>query len=244
MIQIARFIASYLLLSQAFYLSSAKSRHRQMTLEVTAGIEDCFFLDDVKSGQTIDFEFQVTSSSSPTGKNDITVRIHSPAPSVNIVYENNMVTEGSFNGEAEDSGDYKICLDNKVSTWSDKTVWFEVQVEDPEDDYDDDYMDSEEWDAIKANNEDTEKLFEMKMEDIKTSVHDVRINVGKIRHFQFMSGAQMSKDAKQVGANLERINFWSVVHLLIMFVVGFTQVFMVRQLFEDKSMVKNLIAST
>ena len=46
----------------------------------------------------------------------------------------------SFNGEAEDSGDYRICLDNKVSTWSDKTVWFEVQVEDPEDDYDDDYM--------------------------------------------------------------------------------------------------------
>ena len=116
----------------------------------------------------------------------------------------------SFNGEAEDSGDYRICLDNKVSTWSDKTVWFEVQVEDPEDDYDDDYMgrvgyktwyckhhesisDSEEWDAIKANNEDTEKMFEMKMDEIKTSVHDVRINVGKIRHFQFMLGAQMSK---------------------------------------------------
>ena len=33
----------------------------------------------------------------------------------------------------------------------------------------------------------------MKMEEIKTSVHDVRINVGKIRHFQFMLGAQMSK---------------------------------------------------
>ena len=46
----------------------------------------------------------------------------------------------SYNGEAEETGDYKICLDNKVSTWSDKTVWFEVQVEDPEDDYDDDYM--------------------------------------------------------------------------------------------------------
>ena len=83
-------------------------------------------------------------------------------------------------------------------------------MEDPEDDYDDDYMgrvgyktwyckhhesisDSEEWDAIKANNEDTEKIFEMKMDEIKTSVHDVRINVGKIRHFQFMLGAQMSK---------------------------------------------------
>lgn len=244
MFKIGRFISSYLVLSQAFYLSLAKSRHRQMTMEVAAGYEDCFFLEDVKNGQTIDFEYQVTSSSSPTGNNDITVRIQSPSPNFNNIYENNMVTEGSFNGEAEDSGDYRICLDNKVSTWSDKTVWFEVQVEDPEDDYDDDYMDSEEWDAIKANNEDTEKIFEMKMDEIKTSVHDVRINVGKIRHFQFMLGAQMSKDTHQVGGNLERINFWSVIHLLIMVVVGFTQVFMVRQLFEDKSMVKNLIAST
>merc|ERR1719317_1480844 len=97
---------------------------------------------------------------------------------------------------------------------------------------------------LKANNEDTEEMFNMKMEEIKTSVHDVRINVGKIRHFQFMLGAQMSKDTHQVDGNLERINFWSVVHLLIMVVVGFTQVFMVKQLFEDKSMVKNLIAST
>jgi len=244
MLRIARYISSYFVLSLVFYLSSAKSRHRQMTLEVTAGYEDCFFLEDVKSGQTIDFEYQVTSSSSPTGNNDITVRIHSPAPNYNTIYENNMVTEGSYNGEAEDNGDYRICLDNKVSTWSDKTVWFEVQVEDPEDDYDDDYMDSEEWDAIKANNEDTEQMFEMKMDEIKTSVHDVRINVGKIRHFQFMLGAQMSKDTHQVDANFERINFWSVIHLLIMGLVGFTQVFMVKQLFEDKSMVKNLIAST
>eukprot|EP00092_Neocalanus_flemingeri_P004580 GFUD01004931.1.p1 GENE.GFUD01004931.1~~GFUD01004931.1.p1 ORF type:complete len:245 (+),score=48.80 GFUD01004931.1:259-993(+) len=242
--KITRFISSCLVLSQIFDMSSAKSRHRQMTLEVAAGYEDCFFLEEVKSGQTIDFEYQVTSSSSPTGQNDISVRIHTPAPSFNTVYENNMVTEGSFNGEATESGDYRICLDNKVSTWSDKTVWFEIQVEDPEDDYDDDYMDSEEWENIKKNNEDTESMFEMKIDEIKTSVHDVRINVGKMRHFQFMLGAQMSKDTHQVGSNLEKINFWSVVHLLIMCLVGFTQVFMVKQLFEDKSMVKNLIAST
>ena len=30
-----------------------------MTLEVAAGTTDCFYLDNVKSGQTIDFEYQV-----------------------------------------------------------------------------------------------------------------------------------------------------------------------------------------
>ena len=54
-------------------------------------------------------------------------------------------------------------------------------------------MDDEDWEQIKKNNEDTEGLFDMKMEDIKKSVHDTRLNVGKIRHFQFMLGAQMSK---------------------------------------------------
>ena len=37
----------------------ARSRHRQMTLEVAAGYEECFFVDNVKTGQAIDFEFQV-----------------------------------------------------------------------------------------------------------------------------------------------------------------------------------------
>ena len=36
----------------------------------------------------------------------------------------------------------KVCFDNRVSTWSDKILWFEVNVEDPDDDYtdDDDYF--------------------------------------------------------------------------------------------------------
>ena len=38
----------------------------------------------------------------------------------------------------EEDGDYRLCFDNTASRWSDKTVWFEIQVEDPEDDYDTD----------------------------------------------------------------------------------------------------------
>ena len=30
-----------------------------MTVEVAAGTEDCFFVEDVKKDQTIDFEYQV-----------------------------------------------------------------------------------------------------------------------------------------------------------------------------------------
>ena len=98
-----------------------------------------------------------------------------------------------FNGIIEEDGDYRICFDNRNSRWSDKTVWFEVQIEDPEDDYDDDYIDTEEWDRMKELNEDTESLFEMKVEDIKTSMHSIRLRINKIRHFFFMHSGSMSK---------------------------------------------------
>ena len=99
----------------------------------------------------------------------------------------------------------------------------------------------------------------MKVEDIKTKVHDVRIHLGKMRHFQFMLGAQSSKDSKQMEANLSRLNFWSLVHMSMMIIVGviqvwiqstifdlyvFVQVIMVRQLFTDKSMVQKLTTRT
>lgn len=218
----------------------AKSWHRQVTVEVAAGREDCYFLPDVKSGQSIEFEFQVITTNSQTGKLDLTSRITSPHGT--HLYEEIMKQDGSWNADASEDGDYRVCFNNMDSTWSDKTVYFEVEVNDPEDVYDD-YMDSDELEEARKRNEDTESLFEMKVEDIKTAISTVRIKVGKMRHFQWMLGAFMSKDTNQVESTMEKINFWSVVHLTIMLLVGALQVFMVRQLFEDKSFLYKLISS-
>ena len=66
-------------------------------MEVEAGSEDCFYIENVKKDESIDFEYQVrkvphhfiddisshgqvTTSSSATGRNDITVRIIGPPP--------------------------------------------------------------------------------------------------------------------------------------------------------------------
>ena len=155
----------------------------------------------------------------------------------------------SYNEEVQEDGDYRICLDNTRSRWSDKTVWFEVQVEDPHDDYDDDYMEDDDWEKIKAVGDETEKLFDMTVEEIQKTVHSVRIRVNKIRHGSYLLGAHMSKvynthsgggrrdqyqsfltqDTNQVLANLERINFWSAVNLVLMIIVGITQVQKQRQ---------------
>ena len=51
-------------------------------------------------------------------------------------------------------------------------------------------------------NIDYESVFDMKVEDIKSSVHATRGNLGKIKHFQHSKGADMSK----VSVNSENSN--------------------------------------
>lgn len=217
-------------------LAQTKSSHQQFTVEVKAGDENCFFIAGVQKGQTMDFEFQVTDNNSPTGNNDISVTIESPKPQEDVIYSAEEEEDGSFNGELEEDGDYQVCLDNDMSTWTDKVVWFEVAITDPYDDYYDYGIDSEEMNEIKERNEDTEDLYDMKMEDIKDRVHKVRVNVGKMRHFQYMQSADMSTDTHHVEYNKYTIDLWSILHLSLMFIVGFIQVYMVKNLFEDKSM--------
>merc|ERR1711872_705919 len=91
---------------------NSKTRHREMTVKVAAGREDCFFIEDVKKDESIEFEFQVTSSSSATGQNDITARIVGPPPNNVNLFEELMKQEGSYEGDAEEEGDFKLCLDN------------------------------------------------------------------------------------------------------------------------------------
>jgi len=224
--------------------SQARSRHRQMTVEVVAGSEECFYVENVKVGEVLDLEYQVIGSSAPTGQNDITVRVQSPHPSFKTLFHDEMSKQGNFNEDLQEEGDYRICLDNSRSRWSDKTVWFEIQVEDPHDDYDDDYMEEEDWEKIKAVGDDTEKLFDMTVEEIQNTVHSVRIRVNKIRHGSYLLGAHMSKDTNQVLANLERINFWSAVNLIVMIIVGITQVLMVKSFFMERSIFKSLVGSS
>ena len=119
----------------------------------------------------------------------------------------------SHTEEASVSGDYEICFDNRMSTWAEKTVWFEVVIHDPEDDYYDDYIgnndtyanyliklfnlmvltDSEEWNDIKGRNEDYESLYEMSSSDLHNFIHSIRLKLGQVKHFQLMQGADMSR---------------------------------------------------
>ena len=84
--------------------------------------------------------------------------------------------------------------------------------------------DSEEMKELEGRNEDTETLFEMTIKDFRNYISTTRINLGKTRHFQLMQGADTSKDTHNVIRMNEKIDFWSVVHISIMLIIGFVQV--------------------
>ena len=53
--------------------------------------------------------------------------------------------------------------------------------------------DSEEMKEMEERNEDTETLFDMAMKDVRSFLSNTRNNLGRVRHFQFMQGADTSK---------------------------------------------------
>ena len=61
-------------------------------------------------------------------------------PRSKLVYHAVKESEGSHSEEAHTDGDYEVCFDNRMSTWAEKVLWFEVTVHDPVDDYYDDYI--------------------------------------------------------------------------------------------------------
>lgn len=46
---------------------------------------------------------------------------------------------------------------------------------------------------MEERNEDTERMFEMAMKDVRSFLSATRTNLGRVRHFQFMQGADVSK---------------------------------------------------
>jgi len=68
----------------------------------------------------------VTDFESPTGNYDISMNVYDPWGKV--LEETKRTASDSYTGSAEESGDYRICLDNTFSTMAAKTVSLYIDV--------------------------------------------------------------------------------------------------------------------
>jgi len=67
----------------------------------------------VQSGGSFDIDYEVVG------------------PGDKVILSNQKERQGDFVFTAQDSGEYRVCFDNEMSTFADKMVDFEIAVRDP-----------------------------------------------------------------------------------------------------------------
>ncbi|XP_078074198.1 transmembrane emp24 domain-containing protein 5 isoform X3 [Mustelus asterias] len=146
------------------------------------------------------------------------------SPNGNILYFDQRKSDGVHSVETE-NGDYMFCFDNSFSSISEKIVFFELILDNMEPE-----SDANSWKDFLQGGE----LLDMKLEDILQSINNVKGRLSKSNQIQGLLRAFEARDRNLQEGNYDRVNFWSVVNLAVMLTVSCLQVYMLKNLFNDK----------
>ncbi|KAK9878959.1 hypothetical protein WA026_003778 [Henosepilachna vigintioctopunctata] len=200
------------------------SVERELTISIDAGREDCYF-HTAKIGDVIDLEYQVLDG----GHGDLDITFHLVDPKGRILIADVKKTEHNHRVDVKVEGDYKFCFDNTFSSFNTKTVFFELIIENDED---------SEWGSEEINfqgnkNED----YEITIGDVQERINTVHSHLSKIRHYQEQFKTVEVRDRNLIEEVFFFVNTYSFLQLVVMIIVGSTQVIMIRSLFDDSSKV-------
>ncbi|CAG7786119.1 unnamed protein product [Allacma fusca] len=177
----------------------------------------------INLGDSTDLTTQILPAASQ-GELDINFQLTDP-------YNRPLVTEfrksdSSHSIPVTVEGLYKACFDNTFSHFSVKTVAFGITVE---------TEDEAHWREYQDVDLQPEGVYEVTIEEIQEKTNIVRVILTKIKKLQEEFREVESRDRSTGEHNYERVNFWSLVNLVILVLVGFVQVFMVKGLFDEKN---------
>ena len=125
----------------------------------------------------------------------------------------------------DQDGDFKFCFDNSKSRSGSKLIFFEIIVDnDSSDDLPvEEFEEQDDYDEV---------------ESMSASLTLIRERMKKTRHLQEQIRANEFRDRSIAEHNFERVNFWSIVQVVAMVIAGFTQILMIRSIFDEKSPVR------
>lgn len=192
------------------------------TVKVHAGKRDCYF-EEIKSDQPFELEYQVIDG----GDLDITFQMISPTGKV--LATDIRKEDGVHTVETPVDGAYQFCFDNGFSRMTDKVVFFEIFTDDnfDYDDYDEDWKNN-----IKP---DDSGLLEDRVTEIQTALSRMKLNMAKTSQIQNLLRAFEAKDRNLIEANRQRVDTWSLIHLITMVTTAFLQVYLLRSMFKTPS---------
>lgn len=193
-----------------------------LTVDVGAGKMECFF-QKIKKATGLEVEYQVIDGG------DLDINFFIQAPDGKVVVSEHKKSDNLHRIQMM-AGDMKLCLDNTFSHFSNKLVFFEI-ISDDEDDSDE----KEEFGA--GAQEELQQIMDMTLDDFKVKMDHMKDNLDKARNLQTVLKMFEARDRNVVESNFDRVNFLSCAQLVIMLIVGLTQVIMIRNLFNDSSRV-------
>lgn len=198
----------------------SQSLDSDFTFTLPPGRKECFY-QTMKKDASLEIEYQVLDGAG------LDVDFYISSPSGQVLFSDYRKSDGVHTIETED-GDYMFCFDNTFSSVSEKLIFFELIL---------DNMDTEDPDDWKEYVHGSDML-DMKMEDIMDTINNVKARLGKSVQIQTVLRAFEARDRNLQESNFDRVNFWSVVNLIVMMLVSAVQVYLVRSLFEDKRKIR------
>ncbi|XP_034386531.1 transmembrane emp24 domain-containing protein 5 [Cyclopterus lumpus] len=203
--------------------SFSQSLDSDFTFTLPAGRKECFF-QTMKRDASLELEYQVLDGAG------LDVDFLITAPSGQVVFSDYHKSDGVHTVADTEDGDYMFCFDNTFSSVSEKLVFFELILDNME-------RDDEEVENWKEHVQGTDVL-DMKLEDIMDTINNVKARLVKSVHIQTLLRAFEARDRNTQESNFDRVNFWSVVSVVVMMLISGVQVYLVRSLFEDKRKIR------
>eukprot|EP00128_Syssomonas_multiformis_P009945 Colp12_sorted_trinity150504_noHs@29162 len=180
----------------------------ELTFEMEPSATQCF-KEHAKEGTSVTLEYQVVLG----GKLDIDVTVTSPTGSV--LLKDQRKNYDSYTWKAETTGDFEFCFSNEFSTFTHKTVYFDLQVGEHE--------------PLSPQMEEQDTALTL----IETSTVTIHERLEKIIDFQTHHRMREAVGRERAEDLNERVQFWSLGQTIIIVGVSFGQVYMVRQLFAN-----------
>lgn len=200
---------------------------RELTINIDPGKDDCFY-HAAKNGDVIDVEYQVLDG----GHGDLDITFHLVDPTGRILVADYKKSENSHRVDVKLDGDFKFCFDNTFSSFNVKTVFFELIIEG-----DDDSKWGSEEINFNGNTANDLEVLEIAIQDVQERINSVRTHFNKIRHYQDLIRSSETRDKNIIEELSFFVTTFSFMQLIVMLIVGFTQVLMIKSLFDDSSKV-------
>ncbi|VDM25757.1 unnamed protein product [Toxocara canis] len=198
-----------------------KADEFSFTVVVPPGKVECYSHSiDKPKYAFFEIDYQVIGG----GDADITFYIQSPKGNrlVSDEKRNDAMHRVDLKEQAAGYGDYTFCFDNSFSVQSEKRVFFEFFL----------------MDASGQFLGGFDEKVDVGADKVTTSVKD---NLNKVERIQRQYAGLELADRKALETSFEMINFWSMVHLVVMVFALSVQVYLVRCLFEDESRMGRLL---